>query len=236
MQDKPEIRKNRTPFIIFISQERYLLYHQNNAIDLVCLNSIDSWRSLVAKLVEMAHFRPVLRMASGTLASSEMRLEQGEIPLPQRLNAKQRRLSRPNTREEIRARRLKRKEKKKKQHKFLSKKERKAINAMHIANKIKRETSDMKTKLIIQRKYANEQRKRAIYFWKSWRTIKNNGYVYSLFENLTIYEVKTERGGYGGWAWGEPQGGDGFKSSMKTYLNFTESIYDITLQSRASLC
>jgi len=108
----------------------------------------------------MTHFSSVFHKASGTLAMSEMQHEQ---PLSL-MNAKQRRLSRPNTIEEIRVRRQKRKLRKNKEEQKMSKK----------AKRMKARKLDLKKKKIEElfeqaTIYGEEQRKRAIYFWKKWR-------------------------------------------------------------------
>jgi hypothetical protein len=66
-----------------------------------------------AKLAGMAHSSEVFHAVSGALTNSGMCSNVGEIPSPttQNSNAKQRRLSRPNTSEEIRRKKRKRRKK-----------------------------------------------------------------------------------------------------------------------------
>jgi hypothetical protein len=97
-----------------------------------------------------------------------MQREQGLDPLPPLRNAKQRRLSRPNTSKEIRTRRQKRKQRKREEEKSMPKKAKRIRKANILKRKLELETKKIQYKLEEQSTYAKEQRKRAIYFWKKW--------------------------------------------------------------------
>ena len=78
----------------------------------------------------MAHFNPTCHTVSGTLVTGGIRYNLGEIPVQPVIQSKhiaiplrQRRLSRPNTIEEIRQKRRKRNKQKREKNKKLSKTE-----------------------------------------------------------------------------------------------------------------
>lgn len=125
------------------------------------------------KSVGMAHFNLASHTASGALANSGIRHDLGEISVPpvsqnESLSAKQRRLSRPNTIEEIRRKRRQRnkKEREKKRNKSREEKRAKMAKKMHQTfvhqeNKIK--------KLVVR---AKKERQPAFDFWRMWNKEK----------------------------------------------------------------
>lgn len=84
-------------------------------------------------------------------------------------SAKQRRLSRPNTREELRIKQQRRRKLKRQRERKMSKKEKLNYVRQKIAKKLEEETRSIKEKLEEKTKDANEYSKRAFYFWKIWR-------------------------------------------------------------------
>ena len=75
----------------------------------------------------MAHSSEVFHTVSGALTNSGMCSNVGEMPLPtaQNSNAKQRRLSRPNTSDEIRRKKRERRKRKRHEENKISKKQKK---------------------------------------------------------------------------------------------------------------
>lgn len=117
----------------------------------------------------MAHFNMTIHTASGALANGGIRHDLGEIPVQsgkqsEHLPAKLRRISRPNTIEEIRIKRRSRKKKERERNRSMSKRERR------LERKRKTQDEDIKQenkikKLVVR---ANKERKRAVDFWRLW--------------------------------------------------------------------
>lgn len=120
------------------------------------------------KSVGMAHFNLASHTASGALANSGIRHGPGEISVPpaiqSELPAKQRRLSRSNTIEEIRRKRRKRNKKEREKKKRLSRQEKRD----KMAKKIDKTFVNQEKKLKHLKIRAGKERNRAIDFWRKW--------------------------------------------------------------------
>ena len=124
----------------------------------------------------MAHFSLVDHKANGTFAYRDQQRGQQEYEgcEPDKpTSARQRRFSRPNTVDEIRLKRSKRRRRKRQEERKLSKKslkkkfaEKYKINLEIINNKHTKE-------LIARSNQVHEYRKRAVHFWREWRKEKS---------------------------------------------------------------
>ena len=117
----------------------------------------------------MAHFNSTFHTASGALATVGIRHDLGEISVPpvtqkEQTSAKQRRLSRPNTIEEIRRKRRKRNMKEREKYKTMSRKEKKYKQERKIHEAFTQQEDKIK-KLVVR---VHKERKRAVDFWRLW--------------------------------------------------------------------
>lgn len=116
----------------------------------------------------MAHFNLASHTASASLATSGMRHSLGEILVPQviqaGLSAKQRRLSRPNTIEEIRRKRRQRNKKEREKRKNLSRPEKNR----KMEQKRQKTLVHQEKKIKILAVRAVKERERALDFWRKW--------------------------------------------------------------------
>ena len=116
----------------------------------------------------MAHFGQVSHTASGALANSGMHHNLGEIPAPsvQNTNAKQRRLSRPNTVDEIRRKNRKRRKRRSGENKLLSKKQKKEKLVARLAKQ-----NDKLWEVVVKKTAIREieVKKKAAYFQRKWK-------------------------------------------------------------------
>ena len=128
-----------------------------------------------AKPVELAQFNLASCTANGAFATSRMRHSLGEIPVPplnqpQFQNAKKRRLSRPNTVEEIRRkRRIKRnKQEYKKKAKVRLSRQEKRQKATQKFDKIQEIVGKQERKTKSLSGLADRERRRAMDYWRKW--------------------------------------------------------------------
>ena len=117
----------------------------------------------------MAHFNTTIHTASGALANSGIRHNLEEIPVQsakqsERLPAKLRRISRPNTIEEIRRKRRNKNKKQREKSKAMSKAERRSSRKRKTQNKIIVQENKMK-RLVVR---VHKERERAVGFWRLW--------------------------------------------------------------------
>ena len=128
----------------------------------------------------MAHSSEVFHAVSGTLTNYRgIHNDLGEIPAAsaQVTNAKQRRLSRPNTEDEIKKKKRSRRKRKRNEAKMIPKQNKnKNKRAKLVAGVVKQigKTREIEVKKCAIR--AEEMRKQAVYFWKKWKAerIKKN--------------------------------------------------------------
>lgn len=113
----------------------------------------------------MAHSGEVFQTVSGALTNIGMRDNLGEIPAPvaNDSSAKQRRLSRANTSDEIRRMKRDRRKRKTKEEKLLSKKEKRTDLVARVTKQVDRvrETEIRESSMC-----AEENRKKAIFFFE----------------------------------------------------------------------
>lgn len=125
-----------------------------------------------AKPAGMAHFGEVFDIVSGALTNnSRMCNNLGEIPAPtvQGTNAKQRRLSRPNSKEETRRKKRGRRKRKRLEGKMMSKRQKRS----NLVDQVTKQIDRTRDNEIRQSKIdAEENRKKAVYFWKKWKEEK----------------------------------------------------------------
>lgn len=128
----------------------------------------------------MAHFSLVFRKASDPLAYREVqqrrqKREQLElnVGVEDRPLAKQSRLSRPNTSEEIRRKRSNRRRKKRQEERKLSKKSLKIKLQQRFKNTRKQDSCKFTEKIMCEKNRADENRKKAVHFWTEWRKEKS---------------------------------------------------------------
>lgn len=121
----------------------------------------------------MAHSGKVFQTVSGALTNIGMRDNLGEIPAPvaNDSSAKQRRLSRANTSDEIRRMKRDRRKRKRKEEKLLSKKEKRTDLVARVTKQVDRvrETEIRESSMC-----AEENRKKAIFFWRKWKEERGN--------------------------------------------------------------
>lgn len=119
----------------------------------------------------MAHFNPTFHTASGALATGGIRYNLGEIPVQPVIQSehiaipsKQRRLSRPNTIEEIRQKRRKRNKQQREKNKKMSKTEKRYKIGHKMQHKLLEQGNTIQ-KLTVR---VQKERKRAVDFWRLW--------------------------------------------------------------------
>ena len=116
----------------------------------------------------MAHSSEVFHTVSDSLTNSGMCSKLGAIPVPtaQKMNAKQRRFSRPNTSDEIRLKKRERRKRKRKEKSKVSKKQKKL-------NLVARVTKQVDKARAIEIKEASLRAetnwRKAVVFWKKWK-------------------------------------------------------------------
>ena len=116
----------------------------------------------------MAHSGEVFQTVSGALANIGMHYNLGEIPAPvaNDSSAKQRRLSRANTSDEIRRMKRDRRKRKRKEEKLLPKKEKRTNLVARVTKQVDRVRE---TEIRESSMRAEENRKKAIFFWRKWK-------------------------------------------------------------------
>ena len=159
--------------IIITREIHTLLYRDKSSIVQSARNigKSSSFCGFAVGLAEMAHFSLVDHKANGTFAYRDQQRGQQEYEgcEPDKpTSAKQRRFSRPNTVDEIRLKRSKRRRRKRQEERKLSKKslkkkfaEKYKINLEIVNNKHTKE-------LIARSNQVHEYRKRAVHFWREW--------------------------------------------------------------------
>ena len=127
-----------------------------------------NWLSACAKPAGMAHSSEVFHAVSGALTNSGMCNNMGEIPPPtaQNSNAKQRRLSRANTSEEIRYKKRERRKRKRKEENKISKKQKK----LNLLDRVTKQVDKARAGEIRESSLRAENSwKKAGFFWKKWK-------------------------------------------------------------------
>lgn len=118
----------------------------------------------------MAHFNTTFHTASGALANGGIRHDLGEISVQsarqsEHIPSKLRRLSRPNTIEEIRRKRHKRNKKERERYRGMSKREKRSERERKMQERFNIEQESRMKKLVVR---VHKERKRAVDFWRLW--------------------------------------------------------------------
>ncbi|XP_028416021.1 spindle assembly checkpoint kinase-like [Dendronephthya gigantea] len=135
----------------------------------------------------MAHFNMAIHTASGAVANGGIRNDLGEIPVQSgkqsdHLPAKLRRISRPNTIEEIRLRRRSRKKKQRERNRSMSKSERRLEKKRKTENKDLKQVNKIKALVVRVKK----ERKRAVDFWRLWDKEK----MLHSASNINVHQIE----------------------------------------------
>jgi hypothetical protein len=127
-----------------------------------------------AKLAEMAHISLVDHRASDSLAHGELQRERQKYEVCDHPSvAKQRRLPRQNTIEEIRRKRSKRRRKNRQEERKLSTKALKRKLSEKFRSNLREVNVKFKEELEAEKNRADENRKKAEHFWREWRKGKS---------------------------------------------------------------
>lgn len=148
----------------------------------------------------MAHFNLASHTASGALATGGIRHNLREISVPpaqNESNAKQRRLSRPNSVEELRRKRCRRNKKEREKKRKLTREENRKRLMSRTKKKLDNDVAIQESKYNKQVVKANKERKRAVNFWNKWREERmlrttSKLYVYILFIIQPSYIFKSK--------------------------------------------
>jgi hypothetical protein len=130
------------------------------------------------ELAEMAHFSLVFRKVSDSLAyrglqQKSQKIEEHGLEEPEvRHLAKQPRLSRPNTSEEIRKKKSNRRRRKRQEERKLSKKSLKMKLQQKFKDARQLESCRFTKEIICERKKTGKNREMALRFWTEWRKEK----------------------------------------------------------------